>query len=147
MLARSTNFPPVVYAWLEPFAVAGHCFISVPKSGCIECQMNKIGKFNKKVALFEDNVLKREIGCTYYQEYGPSALMPIISMIISEVINYLSNPLLESKLTTWISDENHFDNVNTKINDEWRGKIEKSGFSKIYNLTLPDKSCKACTKI
>lgn len=149
LLARSMDFPPVVYAWLEPFAIAGHCFISVPKSRCIECQMDSKGIFKKRVGIFGDNILQRESGtCTYYQEYGPSALMPILSMIISEIISLLSNPLLESKLSTWISDEKHLSNVNAKITEEWRNKINISGYSKIYHeIVAANKGCKACTKI
>ena len=149
LLTRAMDFPPVVYAWLEPFAVAGHCFISIPESGCIECQMDKKGIFNKRVALFENNILERETGtCTYYQEYGPSALMPIISMIISEIISQLSNPLKESKLSTWISDEKHLSSVNARITEEWKNKTNISGFSKIYyNIVEPNKSCKVCTRI
>ena len=149
LLARANDFPPVIYAWLESFAVAGHCFISIPKSGCIECQMDKKGLFQKRVASFDDIILKKEIGsCTYYQEYGPSALMPIISMIISEIINIFTNEPSVSKLSTWITDISHLSNVKAKITSEWENQIKNFGYSRIYNNDINrNENCRACTRI
>jgi molybdopterin/thiamine biosynthesis adenylyltransferase len=149
LLARVNNLPSVIYAWLEPFAIAGHCFISTPGSGCIECCMNNKGIFNKRVACFDYDILKRETGtCTYYQEYGPSALMPILSMVVSEIIKNLSSFSNESTLSTWISDKNHLKSVNAILTEEWTTQVNNLGYSTIYhNKITPNSKCKICSKI
>jgi molybdopterin/thiamine biosynthesis adenylyltransferase len=149
LLVRVNNLPSVIYAWLEPFAVAGHCFISISGSGCIECCMDSKGIFNKQVARFNYDILKRETGtCTYYQEYGPSALMPILSMIVSETIKYLSSSSNDSILSTWISDRNHFNDVSAVLTGEWIAQLNDFGYSTIYhNKITPNNRCKICSRI
>jgi hypothetical protein len=149
LLARIKKFPPIIYTWLEPFAIAGHCFVSIPGSGCIECQMDNRGKFSKTVACFESTFLKREAGsCTYYQEYGPSALMPIVSMAVSEILRNLSSYSEVSKLATWISDKNHLDDVNAKLTEEWGKIVNTFGYSKVYyNNLFAAGDCRVCSRI
>jgi molybdopterin/thiamine biosynthesis adenylyltransferase/ubiquitin-protein ligase len=149
LLAKIKNFPPIIYIWLEPFAVAGHCFVSIPGSGCIECQMDNKGNFSKTVACFESAFLKREVGsCTYYQEYGPSALIPIVSMAVSEILRNLSLYSETSKLATWISDKDHLNNVNAKLTEEWEKSVNTYGYSKVYyNNLFSAGDCKICSRI
>jgi hypothetical protein len=149
LLARIKKFPPIIYTWLEPFAIAGHCFLSIPGSGCIECQMDNKGKFRKKVAHFESIFLKRETGsCTYYQEYGPSALLPIVSMAVSEILRNLSFYSETSKLATWISDKNHLNDVNAELTEDWGKIINTSGYSRVYyNNLFSTGDCKICSII
>ncbi|MFC1764798.1 ThiF family adenylyltransferase [Planctomycetota bacterium] len=133
-LSRSMKFPPILYGWLEPYAVAGHCLVSVPGSGCFACGMNSLGQFLHNVADFQDFTLKREPGgCTHYQQYGATALLPVASMISSMALRCLSKPVENSILKTWISDKTHFRSLKVDLTDKWDRRVGPGGFEKIYS--------------
>ena len=86
-LYRNTQMPPMLFGWLEPHAVAGHCLVVAKNGGCFECGVNTLGQFVHKVATFDAKTISKEPGaCTHYQQYGPTALMPVASMIASVTI-------------------------------------------------------------
>ena len=100
---------PVLFGWVEPHAVAGHCLTVAGNGGCFECGVNEFGQFLKEVAHFEKPPLAKEPGgCTYYQNYGPIALIPIASMVASSVVETLLHRPTDSCLKTWISSQDQF---------------------------------------
>jgi len=145
-LSRNNKLPTILYGWLEPYAVAGHCLISVKGSGCLACKMNQFGHFELKVAKFPGITLKREPGgCTHYQQYGPIALLPVASLISTNVLLYLNNPIRESILKTWVSDQNHFSRTSAKITEVWKNRINNEGYSKVYTTNwTASKDCQVC---
>lgn len=145
-LSRNNKLPNILYGWLEPYAVAGHCLISIKGSGCLACKMKRFGHFKLKVAEFPGITLKREPGgCTHYQQYGPIALLPVASLISTNVLLYLNNPTRESILKTWISDQKHFSRANAEITEVWKNRINNKGYSKVYTTTWnASKDCQVC---
>lgn len=135
----------VLFTWLEPYAVAGHCFIS-SNTGCLNCYMNDFGQFNYAISKKNENILIREPGgCTFYQPYGPTALFNIVTMSCRIILKHLNNPI-DSILYSWVSDEDHFKNLEVKISDKWMDLIIEKGYSRIYETVLPSKNCKLCKK-
>ena len=145
-LSQKNNLPTILYGWLEPYAVAGHCLISVKGSGCLACKMNKFGYFDLKVAKFPGKTLKREPGgCTHYQQYGPIAILPVASLISTSILLYLNNPIRESILKTWVSDQKHFSRANAEITEVWKNRINNEGYSKVYTTNWnTSKDCQVC---
>src|SRR3990172_4038392 len=134
ILSRTVPFPPVIYGWLEPYAVAGHCLISIKSSGCLSCGMNEYGHFKYNVADYQDLTLKREPGgCTHYQQYGPTALLPVASLVSTTILSCLNDLPYTSKLKTWVSDQDHFIRAKAGLSDLWKDKIKFEGFSKVYS--------------
>jgi sulfur-carrier protein adenylyltransferase/sulfurtransferase len=130
---RTIGLPPILYGWLEPYAVAGHCLVSVPGSGCLACGMNSLGQFQHNVADFKDITLKREPGgCTHYQQYGSTALLPVASMISSTALQCLNKSPENSILKTWVSDKTHLSSVKADLTDQWDQRVGTGGFEKIY---------------
>ena len=146
ILFQNKGLSPIIFGWLEPYAVAGHCFISIKNHGCLACEMNNFGQFNYSVSEFSTSTLKREPGgCTHYQQYGATALLPTASLITTNALNVLKNLPGESILNTWISDSEHFHYSKAIITEKWKSRIMDKGFSRIYK-TYWEKSmdCKAC---
>ena len=134
-----------LFVWLEPYAVAGHCFLT-SGTGCLNCYMNTFGQFYYAVSDFNEGSLKREPGgCTFYQPYGPTALLNIVSMTCSILLKHLLHPI-DSHLISWISDKEHFKNVGAKINLEWTDLIEEKGYSRLYERILEYGNCEICSK-
>ncbi len=146
-LSCKEPLPPIIYGWLEPFAVAGHCLICVKGSGCFACKMNKFGQFLYKVADFVNPTSKREPGnCTTYQQYGVSALFPVASLVATNALKCLLKLPIETTLKTWISDQEHFETCKAILSDEWKEKIiDQNGYSKVYTSTIySSPKCQVC---
>jgi molybdopterin/thiamine biosynthesis adenylyltransferase len=145
-LGRRVQMPPILFGWLEPYAVAGHCLAVTRKGGCFHCGANRFGQFIHSVAEFEKAPIAKEPGgCTYYQHYGPTALLPIASMIASVVIESLLTPPTDSFLNTWISNEDHFKSVNANLSNNWTPEVRKFGYSRMFrNPWVKSSSCTLC---
>ena len=130
-LGQVPGFPPIIFGWLEAFAIAGHCLVTVRGSGCRECGIDHEGNWANRVGHFEERTLKKEPGgCTYYQEYGPTALLPVAAMISNQTLKILNNPPKESSLITWISDIDHLRGANAQLHQGWR--MKENPYSKIH---------------
>lgn len=145
-IIQMAEMPPILFGWVEPHAVAGHCLTVTRNGGCFECGVNEYGQFFKSVAQFEKAPLAKEPGgCTYYQHYGPIALMPIASMIAASVVEALLHHPPDSRLKTWISSQDHFTSVQAVPTNAWKETIEKGGYSRLYLNQWPkSNSCRVC---
>lgn len=137
---------PIIFSWLEPYATSGHSFFIYDKSPCLDCIMDEFGNFKYSVSSFFNDVYKKEPGgCTYYQQYGISALIPTATMITQQVLDFLLLKIENTELRTWISNLDHFQETEATINDFWIKKIDGKGYSSIYNSTLKANSeCETC---
>ena len=145
-LSRNDELPTILFGWLEPYAVAGHCLISVKESGCLACRVNHFGQFKYKVSQFPGNTLKREPGgCTHYQQYGPTALLPVASLISSNALHCLNDSPTRSILKTWVSDPQHFSLAGAEVNKVWERRINAEGYAKVYSTDWDStKDCQVC---
>jgi molybdopterin/thiamine biosynthesis adenylyltransferase len=148
-LTRKTQMAPLILGWLEPHAVAGHCLVITKEGGCFECSSNEYGQFTNNVADFSGTTISREPGgCTHYQHYGPTALMPVASMIASVAVDSLLNTPKESALNTWISNAEHFKLVGASVKIEWVPQVEQGGYSRMFHkLWNKSASCSLCTNL
>jgi hypothetical protein len=144
-LVLNHDISTALFTWLEPYAVAGHCFIT-SNTGCLNCYMNDLGQFNFAISSENKNTLIREPGgCTFYQPYGPTALLNTVTMACRIILKHLNKPI-DSILYSWISDEDHYNDLGVKISDKWIDLINEKGYSRIYETVLPSKNCQLCKK-
>lgn len=145
-ITRTDEMPPVLFGWVEPHAVAGHCLALTHNGGCFECGTNEFGQFMNAVARFQKTPLAKEPGgCTYYQHYGPIALMPIASLIAASVVEAVLRPPAGAYLKTWVSSHEHFDTVRASLTDAWKDKVAGEGYSRLYMNPWPRSSlCRLC---
>lgn len=138
---------PLVMGWLEPYAVAGHCLV-MAGPGCYECAANSYGGFTKAVAAFPGTTLQREPGgCTHYQQYGPTALMPVASLIASSVVDVLTQPPSTSRLHTWVSSEDHFQSVHATVTPAWQERLSHEGYQRTFHTEWARvEHCRVCAK-
>lgn len=94
-----------IFAWLEPYGFAAQVLVCGPEGGCLECGMDRLGKFQNRVLDFENGTLKKEPGgCAYYQQYGPTKILPLASLIVDSAIRRLTEEDKSSKLLTILED-------------------------------------------
>lgn len=146
MMVRGSADAPVAFGWLEPHAVAGHYLTVGQLGGCFACGVDRFGRFNGAVAEYDGQTVKREPGgCTHYQSYGPTALMPVASMIASCAIDRLLNGEKQSRWHTLVSSKEHFAAVGARTSKSWEEQIENGGFSRSYSSAWQRNAlCKIC---
>jgi len=137
-LSMRKLIPPVLFTWLEPFAVVGHCHISFENN--LGSNFDDLGRFQLAVTEFKTLSMRREPGgCTFYQPYGLTGLLNTVSMVTKASLNYLLNSQLETKLHTWISDKDHIMRTNAEITECWDERIKIQGYSRVYETELISK--------
>ena len=124
LLARRSALPPVLFGWLETYALAGHALLVAPGGGCLECGMNPFGRFGNEVVHFAEPQLAKEPGgCTYYQQYGPVQMMPVVSLITRAALTALVSPPEESTWSTFVAGEPEIRERGGSLSDAWTGRI------------------------
>lgn len=119
-LARRLSFPPVLFAWLEPYAVAGHVLSVRQEGGCLACGVDCFGHFCMNVADFSGTTISKEPGgCTHYQRYGPVDLWPTASMIVDAVLLHLRVDVNRSTLHTLVQSEEMIAEFGATISKRW----------------------------
>ncbi len=148
LIFKKNMLPPVLYGWLEPYAVAGHAMLCFEGSGCLACHMDDWGRFGFSVSTFEDSTLMTEPGgCTQYQQYGTAALMPVATMIVTTALDSFDSDYSTSILHTWISSKDHFNKTSAKISPVWSDRVKEQGFSHIFETEWSSSSsCDLCNE-
>ncbi|PZM82124.1 MAG: hypothetical protein DKM50_04315 [Candidatus Margulisiibacteriota bacterium] len=89
-LFNTTECPPIVYGWVEPYSVAGHAIAILKKGGCLECGTDRYGTFDCQATQWDKKTELIEPACGIsYQPYGIIDTLPVQSMIN---VNYDSCP-------------------------------------------------------
>ena len=147
-IGRKSTMPPIIFGWLEPYAVAGHCLLTVSKGGCFQCGANSFGQLIDPVAIFKESTLIKEPGgCTHYQNYGPTTLMPVASLIASTAIESLIDTSGNSKLNSWVSDAEHFAKVGASPSPAWSREVQRLGYSRTFNRKWDQsRDCAVCSE-
>lgn len=145
-MARRLSFPPLLFAWLEPYAVAGHVLSVRQEGGCLACGVDRFGHFSRNVADFSGTTFSKEPGgCTHYQRYGPVGLWPTASMIVDAVMMHLRADVKGSTLHTLTQSEEMITEYGATISRGWK-KILVSGLSQQIHCQdwTKDKECPEC---
>jgi molybdopterin/thiamine biosynthesis adenylyltransferase len=140
------NFPPVIFGWLEPFGVAGHCIAVLPIGGCFGCGMNSSGAFQFPAAEFASVTTRPEPGgCGVFQQYGPTSMMPIASMVAECATAALLGKVERSEFWSWIGKEEILVDNSGRWSSRVNQLIGKGGTEKMYKEKWTrNNNCKLC---
>lgn len=143
---RIGSFPPVIFAWIEPYAVAGHCLAVLPVGGCFACGMDSMGAFLYPVASFPKATTHPQPGgCSVFQQYGPTSMMPIASMVADCSISILLHRTTRSEIWTWIGKEEILKENSGVWSAQGRSIVGEGGAEKVYRKPwLKNGGCKRC---
>ncbi len=90
---------PVLYAWTEAHACAGHGVVIAGKGGCLQCHIGRTGAPSFKVVEWWNggDANEEEPACgAHYQPYGPVELSYVTAMIGELALDCLLDPPPES---------------------------------------------------
>lgn len=144
MALREMGAESAIFAWLEPYGFAAQVLACGPNGGCLECGMDALGKFHDRVLDFENGTLKKEPGgCAYYQQYGPTKILPLASLIVDTAIRRLTNEDKNSTLLTILEDLSSPSDFGGAVRDqylEYKGSSHSQTIGKKWAVR-PDCSC------
>lgn len=112
-----------VYSWLEPYGLAGQVLISRLNGGCLECGMDGLGNFRERVLEFQSSTLRKEPGgCAFYQQYGPTKIVPLAGLIVDASVEVLTGTTESSELWTVLGDLRQVDIFGGSIREPYQQK-------------------------
>ena len=140
------NCPPVIFAWIEPYAVAGHSIAVLPVGGCFACGMDSMGAFLYPIATFPKVTTRPQPGgCGVFQQYGPTSMMPIAAMVADCAISVLLNRTNRSEIWTWLGKEEILKENSGVWSSQGRSFVGESGAEKLYRKRWSKNGgCKLC---
>ena len=140
------SFPTVVYGWTEAFACAGHALVVKELGGCLACGMNTLGGFQNAATSWPHGPTMKKIPACggFYQPYGITDLMPIVSMVSGLVIKEMLGEIDRSKHSLWIGPLEHLKNYGGSLTTLWAEAYE-DGIAKNISENWPINSgCSLC---
>ena len=145
-MAKQLSLPPLLFAWLEPYAVAGHVLSVRKEGGCLACGINRFGYFSRNVAEFPEATISKEPGgCTRYQRYGPVDLWPVASMTVDAVLLHLGKGVNRSTLHTLAQSEKKIFEYGATISKGWNHlPLKETGQQIYYQEWAKDEGCTEC---
>jgi molybdopterin/thiamine biosynthesis adenylyltransferase/ubiquitin-protein ligase len=134
-----------IFAWLEPYGLAAHVLACGPQGGCLECGMDSLGNFQSRVFDFELGTLRKEPGgCAYYQEYGPTKIFPLASLIVDTAIHRLIDENGSSMLYTILGDLTSVDKYGGNLRKEYSDYVTENNSRIIEKKWLKNPCCACC---
>lgn len=139
---------PILYAWSEPHAVAGHA-VAIVAGACFQCGFHDNGEPKFKVAEWAENTTLQEPGCgAVFQPYGPIEFAHIVALAAEAALDGLLGQIKVSTHRIWCGRKTLLDAADGHWTDEW-SKIAASrpfgGF--IEDRPWPaDPKCSECTR-
>jgi hypothetical protein len=140
---------PIVYAWMEAHACAGHALLLEASDGCLRCGFDKTGLPKFRVTAWPNGATERqEPACgAVYQPYGPVELGYVNSLTAELALDTLLGEESGAVHRVWIGADKRLREVGGTWNAAWRADPafrEEGGFT----LCRPwvSASCATCSK-
>jgi hypothetical protein len=146
-LARSRP-EPIVYAWTEAHACAGHAVAICGVGGCLQCGFTDAGEFLTPVTRWPNGATTlQEPACgTQYQPYGPVELMYISATVSELALDVLLGSVTMSTLRTWVGRRRLLLSVGGEWTEQWQAAgatVSDGGFQKERSWNVAG-ACREC---
>lgn len=147
----SDVFPPILYGWLEPNAVAAHgVFIPDEGEACLRCGMNDKGQPHMRVTDWpEGSDGFQEPACgAQFTPYGPSELCWAHALLAEMAIDALTGKIRTAFHRVWIGSRDRIEAAGGRWAAEWVGKMGDPGIGGVTASRpwLSSKSCPVCVR-
>ncbi|NGO55811.1 ThiF family adenylyltransferase [Allomesorhizobium camelthorni] len=139
---------PVLYAWTEPHAVAGHAVAIAPEGGCFQCNIGRTGSPSFRVVTWADgeDANREEPACgAHYQPYGPVELGYVTAMVGDLALDCLLNPPSQSLNRVFATSPRRIHDLGGRWSNEWLAEQGDGGPGvRTVDRPWPRMACTAC---
>lgn len=114
-------FPPILYGWLEPHAVAAHAVFVPEDAACLRCGMNDKGRPHMRVADWpEGSGSLQEPACgAQFTPYGPSELCWAHALLAETAIDALTDTIGTASHRSWVGSRDRLEAAGGRWSTEW----------------------------
>ena len=113
---------PLLYAWTEAHACAGHGVAIAGEGGCLQCHIGRTGAPDFKVVEWPDggDAAQEEPACgAHYQPYGPVELAYVTAMVGELALDCLLDPPSESFSRVLVTSPSRIAKVGGRLSEAW----------------------------
>jgi sulfur-carrier protein adenylyltransferase/sulfurtransferase len=137
VIARQASIP-VVFGWLERFALAGHGVFIPPGGACFQCMKSAHGEFSFQVSRIGGE-LPTDASCgAQFQPFSAFASNQVASMVTKLVLDAVAGRVTEAHLRTWVAGQDDFDHAEASIDPKWRDTLFANfGFERVHRRPIP----------
>jgi len=139
---------PVLYAWTEAHACAGHGVVIAGEGGCLQCHIGRTGAPAFKVVEWPEgsDANQEEPACgAHYQPYGPVELSYVTAMIGELALECLLDPPSQSFSRVLVTSASRIAKLGGRLSEAWLsayGQVD-SGL-RMVDRSWPPAACAAC---
>lgn len=111
---------PVVYAWTEAHACAGHAVMIGHTGGCLRCGFSRTGTPSLRVTEWPGKTLSSEPACgAMFQPYGPTELAHVEALAAEVALDALLRPPQRSTHRIWAGRHALLSSAGGEWSEEW----------------------------
>ena len=147
---ESPEFPPIIYGWVEPHAVAAHSVVIIGRDACLRCGVNEKGRPDLAVTEWtEVGGSSHEPACdSAFTPYGPTELCWAHALLSNTIVAVITGDLKSSCHRVWIGYRHHVEAAGGKWAPKWISEIGDPGAGGITVETEwpPCESCPVCAR-
>lgn len=117
----STDFPPVLFGWLEEHAAAGHAVAFFGENGCLRCMTDDMGYSRVNVTKWPDGGTQRQSPMCggMFQPYGAIELSYAQGLVADLTADILLGRTSDSVQRVWIGQKKLLKSGNGEWNPDW----------------------------
>ena len=139
---------PILYAWTEAHACAGHGVAIAGEGGCLQCHIGRTGAPNFKAVDWPNggNAAQEEPACgAHYQPYGPVELSYVTAMVGELALDCLLDLPPESFNRVLVTSPSRMAKLGGRLSEAWISAygVGDSGMRTI-DRPWPRAACRAC---
>jgi hypothetical protein len=140
---------PILYAWTEAHACAGHGVAIASEGGCLQCHIGRTGEPTFKVVDWPEggSANQEEPACgAHYQPYGPIELAYVTAMLSEIALDCLLIPLSQSFSRAITASSIRIAKLGGRLSESWLSSNGPgdAGVRVVDRDWPPTKKCAAC---
>lgn len=143
----SSDFPPILLAWLEPYALAGQTLLIRKHGACFQCLIDENLQFTNRVIEGVEKTKTLDTACGGASSpYGAIEMSFTQGMAAELAIDYLTGKTTSTSNRTWIGGIDKIKAQGLDIANNWAEKLSIPGSdNKIFYAEMPVRhDCPIC---
>lgn len=138
---------PILYAWTEAHACAGHAVVIGEVDGCLQCHIGGTGAPDFRVVDWPDGaeVHQEEPACgAHYQPYGPIELAHVNAMVCDVALDCLLERQAESRARIYATAPDKIFALGGTLTNAWLEALGEGSGPRTLDRAWPSQPCPAC---
>jgi molybdopterin/thiamine biosynthesis adenylyltransferase len=137
-LSKAGSVAPVIFGWMEPFAVSAHAVFRHPAGPGLADLVDGCGLLLEPVVDRESAPpLPREPACgAFFQPYSSLSALSCVALVGELAVDSLLGRIAGSTVRTWVGPASSFHDNGLSLTPAWHERLNRHGFSRLYDRQI-----------